>query len=829
MKPRSSPISPLSPRSPLQRVSTLALRVSLLGVALQLASSPAYAAAPTLPVTLESNTAEARLGKRLAAVGDVNGDGFADLLATSNGPTNSDGTRSEIISLYSGSSTGLVSPPGWTKTLENLSADLDVAIAAAGDVNNDGFPDFIIGAPNAKNEAGDVNSGQVMLYLGSETGPVDPPALALTITSKGTQTGYTVAGIGDLNGDGFDDIAYGAPFAESSSGEANEGRVFVHLGNASGIETTPSWIGESQQKGAQLGCGLAPAGDVNADGFADMLAGACFYDNPESDEGQARVYYGSATGFASAPDWTADGGTASLYAGAVIAAAGDFNDDGFDDVLISVPSADFQQTDAGIVRLYEGSATGLFTTEAWSYSPYQKQALWATSLFGGIDLTGDGIDDILMGSNAYDVGSSRDAGRVSLFEGVSRRYNAEPLWSLDGEAPTQFFGSAIARVGDVTGDGCGELAISAPGVANPETNEGRIYVYTVDGNDRDGDAFCKGETAYSDCDDNVATTYPGAPETVGNGTDDNCDGQELCYVDGDGDGYYDPAVPAVLSSDITCLSAGLLPASTGPSDCDDSKNNVSPGTAETCDTLDNDCDTEIDEGVTTNFYQDSDGDTYGDPAQVRADCAQPVGFVPDNTDCNDADLTVNPGAAEVPADGFDQDCTLTELCYADEDDDGYRPEVTDTVSSEDLDCDDNGEAIASDPAGDCDDTNDTFNPGVLEVCDGLDNDCNNVLDNGVAVECPTGDFDEDGFSEQAGDCNDQSGEINPGVLETCNSLDDNCNTQVDEGDVCATPTPDTDGGGCACTTESPAQGIPTEGSLLMLALGAVVMGRRRRG
>lgn len=760
-------------------------------------------AAPGTPTLIELNQAGARLGKRLAAVGDMNGDGYADLAATSLGTDNGDSTRTEYIHLFLGSAEGLVSPPAWTYSVQNLSTSYDLRLAAIGDINDDGYSDLLVGAPNHPGENGDDNNGSVLLFLGGSGGPASTPDFQVISGSKGAQLGSSVAGLGDINGDGIADFGYGAPYAESGTSTANEGIIYLHFGNST-LPTTPAWSGESNQSGGRLGCGLSRAGDVNGDGYDDILAGACFYDNPETDEGQIRIYFGNSNKPGVSPDWVADGDTANLFAGAVIASAGDFNADGYDDVLFGVTGSSEQQTNSGLVRAYFGSASGPETTPSWTFSYYQKDSGWAESLVGGIDLSGDGIDDLLMGASLYDSGNLKDAGRVALFEGAARLLPQQPTWTLDGSVSGALFGASLARVGDVSGDGCGELVVGSPGITNPESGEGQLLVYTADGKDRDGDAYCQGDSPFADCNDENAAAYPGAVEAPGNGVDENCDGQELCYLDGDLDGYYDPAIPPVLSSDLTCSSSGLLPASTGPSDCDDTRANVSPATPEVCDALDNDCDTLIDEGVTLIFYADSDGDSYGDINLSREDCAAPIGYVANADDCNDSEAAINPGATEQPADGQDQNCDLLELCYADADDDGFRPEVTDVVTSNDLDCDDPGEAIATDPAGDCDDTLNTFNPLVLETCDGLDNNCDDQLDNGTAVDCPTGDFDEDGFTEQAGDCNDQSPEMKPDAVEICDQLDNDCNQVVDDGDVCATPTPSDDAGGCACRTDNAA-------------------------
>ena len=169
-----------------------------------------------------------------------------------------------------------------------------------------------------------------------------------------------------------------------------------------------------------------------------------------------------------------------------------------------------------------------------------------------------------------------------------------------------------------------------------------------------------------DCDDADATVYPGAPEIADDGTDQDCDGvdQVTSEADVDGDGY------------------GVS------EDCDDTNPSVNPGAVETCNGIDDDCDASIDEGLTGTWYADTDGDAFGDADTfVTGACSAASGYVADSSDCDDSEIDVHPGAAEIPDDGIDQDCdgsdaTMAELqdvavcssgqeaCFRDVDGDG---------------------------------------------------------------------------------------------------------------------------------------------------------------
>ena len=229
----------------------------------------------------------------------------------------------------------------------------------------------------------------------------------------------------------------------------------------------------------------------------------------------------------------------------------------------------------------------------------------------------------------------------------------------------------------------------------------------------------------TDADDSDGGSYPGAPEIVGDGVDQDGDGGDSCYEDLDGDGYGTSIT--VASSDLDCSDVG---ESGSADDCDDDDPDAWPGATElVADGVDQDCD------GGDICYEDADGDGYGSSSTVTStdlDCAD-GGESSAGGDLDDSDGTAYPGATEVVADGIDQDCDGGDLCYEDLDGDGYGTSVT--VSSADLDCVDGGE---SELDSDCDDGEAGAYPGATEICgDGVDNDCD-----GTASGCtPSGDVD----------------------------------------------------------------------------------------
>ena len=238
-------------------------------------------------------------------------------------------------------------------------------------------------------------------------------------------------------------------------------------------------------------------------------------------------------------------------------------------------------------------------------------------------------------------------------------------------------------------------------------------------------------------------------------------------------------------------------------DCDDSTNTTYPGAPEYCDCVDTDCNGTIDDDYASDaltWFVDSEGDTYGDPTETKLACSQPIGFVSDASDCDDTTNTVSPGASEY-CNGIDNDCNGTidddyasgaDLWFADIDGDGYG----DPTSTQRA-CYESAGWVGNN--NDCDDSTDTISPIADEYCDGIDTNCNSILDDSSAVDANTyyADADEDsygdpdetwracsppsGWVEDNNDCNDANYNSYPGATEICDEDDNDCDGSTDEG------------------------------------------------
>ena len=342
-------------------------------------------------------------------------------------------------------------------------------------------------------------------------------------------------------------------------------------------------------------------------------------------------------------------------------------------------------------------------------------------------------------------------------------------------------------------DDCDDtLAIVNPG--QPELTcdglDNDCNVASLDAPDADGD----GVAVCTDCDDGDANNYPTNAE-VCDGRDNDCDtvaDNGLSFVDywpdADGDGYGNP-----LASPTNTCSGPPAGQVANNADCDDADGNNHPTNVEVCDGRDNDCDLVPDNGLTfVDYYPDNDADGFGSaavPATTTCDGPPLPSWLTDNTDCDDGSGTVFPGAPETTADGIDQDCDSADDCYRDLDLDGVGTPVV--IGGATLDCSAFGESVRSD---DCDDADGGNYPGNAELCDGVDNDCDTLVDEESVFVDYWPDVDGDGYgdgssppvSECAGapvgyvanpdDCDDTLFTVNPGAVElTCNGRDDDCN------------------------------------------------------
>lgn len=381
-------------------------------------SAAGLVAAPI--ATLIGPDAAGFFGEAIASAGDVNGDGFADVVigASSAGL----GGRAYV---YLGGSAGLEDTPSTMLTgPDGSGGEFGFTVASAGDVNGDGFADVVVGAPSAASR-----TGRVHLYLGGPSGLGTAPAATLTGPDGAEgKFGFDVAEAGDVNGDGFADVIVGAPSVSSGAG-----RAYLFLGSATGLAAAPTrtLMGPS---GGEFGRAVGSAGDVNGDGYADVVVGAWAV---SSYAGALYLYVGSATGLGTSPAQTLTGPDGpNGFFGVDVASADDVNGDGFGDLLVSAWGA---SSNVGRVHLYVGSASGLGTSPRTTLTgPDGGQFGRAMS---AADINGDGFADAVIGAWAVDAYE----GRAYVHLGSAGGLSASPARTLRGlDGTGAFFGISVA-------------------------------------------------------------------------------------------------------------------------------------------------------------------------------------------------------------------------------------------------------------------------------------------------------------------------------------------------------------------------------------------------
>jgi hypothetical protein len=373
-----------------------------------------------------------RFGSALAA-GDFNGDGFADLAAGASGEDVGGAFDTGAVSVLYGSSGGLTTSGGrlFTQVGGAVESGDEFGWAlAAGDFNHDGFADLAAGAPGEAVGARDF-AGAVSVLPGSAGGLTPTGGRLFTqvgsAAESGDQFGWALAAA-DFNHDGFADLAAGAPGESVPGADGGAGAVSVLPGSAGGLTATGgrlfTQVGGTVEGGDQFGAALA-AGDFNGDGFADLAAGAPSERVGSTvGAGAVSVWPGSAGGLTATGGrlFTQVGGTAERFDVFGFAlAAGDFNRDGFADLGAAAPLEDVGSTvDAGVVSVLPGSAGGLTASGAKLFTQVAG-SVEAGDEFGEQLASGDfnhnGFAELAAAAPTEDVGTVQQAGAVSVLPG----------------------------------------------------------------------------------------------------------------------------------------------------------------------------------------------------------------------------------------------------------------------------------------------------------------------------------------------------------------------------------------------------------------------------
>jgi len=338
-----------------------------------------------------------RFGEAVSSAGDLNCDGYGDVVVGA--PLyNHDQPAEGAVFVYYGSPDGLSKSANWSYESDQKDAELGSSVASAGDVDHNGCDDLLVGAPLY--DGGWTSDGAAFLFLGSPSyeEKIEPDWHAYG-DQAGATFGTAVSGAGDVNRDGYDDLLVGAPYFHGV--QPDSGAVFLFLGSEIGPSQSADWMAESGQAESLFGTAVGAAGDVNVDGYDDFLIGAPQYANPQIGTGAAFAYLGSENGPGVAPDWTAGFSQLNSAFGTAVGPAGDVNQDGYADIIVGAPHFSDDQPDEGGVMVYLGGVNGLSTSPNWMAFGNKNDTQFGFSAAGAGDVNQDGHPDVIVGAPLY--------------------------------------------------------------------------------------------------------------------------------------------------------------------------------------------------------------------------------------------------------------------------------------------------------------------------------------------------------------------------------------------------------------------------------------------
>ncbi len=401
-------------------------------------------------------------GYSAACAGDVNGDGFDDLVVAAPHWGGAGYCR-----LYLGGLFGLEKEPAWTYTSDQVGS-FPGFVAGAGDLNGDGFADIAIGEPLYDGNGSD--NGRVLVFYGSKEGLQKSPAWTYVCATPQARMGRSVSA-GDVNGDGYDDLIVGAPWF-SSEGMDRRGKTYIFHGSLSGLKPSPDWTKEGPSASAEFGFSVSRI-NVNSDKFDDIIVGAKGLGDGENYEGAAFLFLGSSQGVPQQYAWTAQSNVNGAECGYCVSSAGDINGDGFEDAVVGAWLYGRTAASQGCAYVYLSDGNGLFQDAHAIIEGGGQGWLFGVSAASAGDVDKDGFSDVIIGGPA----SSNFTGMSCIHHGSKDGLQASPSWSRSGEAYGDF-GYCARTAGDLNGDGFSDVVVSAPYLYGSGGKEcGKIYVF----------------------------------------------------------------------------------------------------------------------------------------------------------------------------------------------------------------------------------------------------------------------------------------------------------------------------------------------------------------
>jgi len=412
---------------------------------------------PDLSITGE--TSYDYFGYSVAVAGDVNSDGYSDVIIGAKGNDENGENTGKVYILYGGPSMDDIADA--TMLGESAFSYFGVSVSPAGDINGDGYDDVLVGTQSG------TETGAAYIFLNKLSGNINFANVTLRGEITNDNFGRSLASAGDVNGDGYDDFIVGASGNDDAGTSA--GKAYIFWGGPL-MDNNPdvTLLGENNYDG--FGCSVASAGDVNGDGYADVIIGASGYDGTYTNQGKAYIYFGGAS-MDNLADITITGEAENYYFGGSVASAGDVNGDGFNDVIIGASEA---FSNSGKIYIYFGGKTMDGFADV-TLTGFSDTGYFGKSVSSAGDVNGDGYADVIIGE-PNSSSSAVEAGKCYiLFGGVSMDNEADLV--LNGENPGDQFGRKVASAGDVNGDGFDDVIIGANYNDDAGQDAGKVYLY----------------------------------------------------------------------------------------------------------------------------------------------------------------------------------------------------------------------------------------------------------------------------------------------------------------------------------------------------------------
>ena len=409
------------------------------------------------PVPTFQATASIGLEEGKSAMADMNGDGFDDFIYSEPGYSNVNGETGQVSISY-GSAQGLSTTNVWSMNGSQAGERFGSGLAVQ-DFNGDGFADLAIGSPGwnntEANETGD--HGLIQIFVGNSTGIDNGPWWNVS-GNQGEALGWNIEGIAGMNGDAFADLAvvagnHSAIVSSTPTEVIHRGKISIYKGNLSGMDHVRN-ITQTQEY-TLLGQSLSGSGDLNGDGFDDLLVSNAASFDSFTGFPSIEIYFGGLFGFNGSADQTILSTVQGKMFGHTIDFIGDINSDGYDDMMFSEVYNGTGGYQAGKVWMYHGSSAGIHSViPNWTKSGESANEMIGRMFMGAGDVNEDGYDDLLL----MKQGATRN-GKVELLLGSASGLGSESELLASGSAQ-EYKGLSMATLGDVDGDGLNEISLS---------------------------------------------------------------------------------------------------------------------------------------------------------------------------------------------------------------------------------------------------------------------------------------------------------------------------------------------------------------------------------